>query len=208
MAKLTGPLMSLDASGSVAGTLTFAKWKGRNYVRHLVKPANPKTPAQTAFRAMMKFLSQAWASINPSDQASWHTLAEQTKISDFNGYVQQNQRDWTQTLVPRQNSNPNRTGTPAVITAASAVGGVRQIELSIPEAGGATAWGTIIYRNDTTGFTPTQNDVIAVFPTGGSGTWKYVDSPLVPGTYFYRFSTFTTQGVELLDATEVSGTAT
>jgi len=31
MVKLNAPLMSLDASGTVANSITFAKWKGRNY---------------------------------------------------------------------------------------------------------------------------------------------------------------------------------
>lgn len=51
MAKVTSPLMSLDASGSIAGAITFSKWKGRNYVRQLVIPANPRTAGQQAARA-------------------------------------------------------------------------------------------------------------------------------------------------------------
>jgi len=53
MAKTSGPLMSLDASGSFAKTLTFAKWKGRNYVRHLVVPTNPQTTGQQNSRAAL-----------------------------------------------------------------------------------------------------------------------------------------------------------
>lgn len=46
MAKVTGPLMSLDASGGFAGTLVFGKWKGRNTVRQLVTPSNPQSELQ------------------------------------------------------------------------------------------------------------------------------------------------------------------
>lgn len=53
MAKVTSPLMSLDASGSIAGALTFSKWKGRNYVRQLVTPANPQTSGQQEVRAAL-----------------------------------------------------------------------------------------------------------------------------------------------------------
>lgn len=53
MAKVTSPLMSLDASGSIAGALTFSKWKGRNYARQLVIPANPQTVGQQESRARM-----------------------------------------------------------------------------------------------------------------------------------------------------------
>ena len=46
MAKVTGPLMSMDASGQFGGTIVFSKWKGRNTVRQLVPPSNPRTVGQ------------------------------------------------------------------------------------------------------------------------------------------------------------------
>lgn len=52
-AKVSTPLMSLDASGSVAKAITFSKWKGRNYVRQLVIPANPRTSGQQTTRAKL-----------------------------------------------------------------------------------------------------------------------------------------------------------
>ena len=59
MAKVSGPLMSLDASGKIADTIVFAKWKGRNYVRQLVTPANPQTAGQKAVRAILGTLAKA-----------------------------------------------------------------------------------------------------------------------------------------------------
>lgn len=59
MAKVNGPFMSLDASGTVAGVLTASKWKGRNYMRIKTNPANPKTPAQLAVRSILGTLSKA-----------------------------------------------------------------------------------------------------------------------------------------------------
>lgn len=59
MAKVTGPLMSLDASGSVAETITFSKWKGRNYVRQRIVPANPQTSDQLAGRSILGTLAKA-----------------------------------------------------------------------------------------------------------------------------------------------------
>lgn len=66
MAKVTGPLMSLDASGTVANTVVFSKWKGRNYVRQRVVPSNPHSADQEAARNMVRVSgeSQRWANIN------------------------------------------------------------------------------------------------------------------------------------------------
>jgi len=46
MAKVTGPLMSMDASGKLGDAIVFSKWKGINYVRQYVIPANPEDPDQ------------------------------------------------------------------------------------------------------------------------------------------------------------------
>lgn len=50
MAKVSGPLLSMDASGQIGKAMVFSKWKGRNYVRNYVRPANPQTPAQQESR--------------------------------------------------------------------------------------------------------------------------------------------------------------
>ena len=46
MARVTGPLMSMEASGTIGKTLTFANWVGRQYVRRWTRPANPQTADQ------------------------------------------------------------------------------------------------------------------------------------------------------------------
>ena len=46
MAKVTGPLMSMSASGKIADTLVYFAWKGIHVVREWLKPANPKTNDQ------------------------------------------------------------------------------------------------------------------------------------------------------------------
>lgn len=72
MAKVTGPLMSLDASGTVGGTTVFSKWKGRNYVRLRVTPMNPKTSGQATARTYMGAIGQALSSILTRAKDSMH----------------------------------------------------------------------------------------------------------------------------------------
>jgi hypothetical protein len=54
MAKVSGPLMSMDARGKFAGALVFSGWKGRPTVRQLVTPANPQTVNQQAARNIVR----------------------------------------------------------------------------------------------------------------------------------------------------------
>lgn len=59
MAKLTGPLMSLDARGGFGGALVFSGWKGRSTVRQLVKPANPMSTGQVTARNIQRVTAAA-----------------------------------------------------------------------------------------------------------------------------------------------------
>lgn len=50
MAKLTGPLFSLDARGKLGKALVFIGWKGIKTVRQWLKPANPQEADQGDIR--------------------------------------------------------------------------------------------------------------------------------------------------------------
>jgi len=59
MAKVTGPFMSLDASGTFGNILTASKWKGRPYMRQRVDPSNPSTAGQIAVRLILGDIAKA-----------------------------------------------------------------------------------------------------------------------------------------------------
>lgn len=63
MAKVSGPLFSMEASGSYGGAIVFAKWKGRQYSRQLVIPSNPHSADQEAARNRLRVTGaiQNWA---------------------------------------------------------------------------------------------------------------------------------------------------
>ena len=46
MAKVDGPLLSLEARGKVADAIVFFPWKGRHVVRQWLKPTNPMDTLQ------------------------------------------------------------------------------------------------------------------------------------------------------------------
>ena len=64
MAKVTGPLMSMSASGAFGGTLVFANRLGQNVVRELVTPSNPRTADQTAARNAQRVAAAAQHQMN------------------------------------------------------------------------------------------------------------------------------------------------
>lgn len=192
MALVSGPLLSLDASGKVAGALVFSKWKGRPVVRQLVKPANPKTGAQKGGRAMFAFLSSAWADLSAPEKASWQALADAAVVSPFNAYQGYNMDEWTQFTSPY--TNPSNTGeTPPTMGALTAEGGVRQVTISAVITTPEDMWGMAVAISVTTGFTPAKADVAKIVAYAASPIVTVI-SPLEPGTYFARVAGFTGDG--------------
>lgn len=83
MAKLKAPLMSMGASGKLAGALVFFPWKGLNCVREYVVPSNPDTPLQGVQRGYVTTIvaaihtAQAMANypLGSIDQTAYAALA-------------------------------------------------------------------------------------------------------------------------------------
>lgn len=84
MAKVTGPLMSMDASGTLGGAIVFSKWKGIPVVRQWVKPANPNTAGQQAVRAVFQKATQLYKALSGADVAAWARRAAGLKMSGYN----------------------------------------------------------------------------------------------------------------------------
>ena len=103
MARVTGPLFSLDASGTIAGAMTFSKWKGINYVRLRVTPANPQTASQTSQRNTLAAATSVWkwsTSLDATSKASWNTSASGKGMSGFNRFTSVFIRTNTQKTTP------------------------------------------------------------------------------------------------------------
>ena len=93
MAKVTGPLMSVSASGKVADSIVFFGWKGINVVRQWLKPANPKKVKQGDRRTMFAGVGRAVGKIKPGMKVANQlitlklVMAGQTKQSFLVSYI-------------------------------------------------------------------------------------------------------------------------
>ena len=96
MARVTGPLMSMEASGTIGKSLTFANWVGRQYVRRWTRPSNPQTADQmeqrNAFSVIGVGVSQAnkclWinSSTGKTDEQAFRDKTPSGMR--WNGYIQ------------------------------------------------------------------------------------------------------------------------
>lgn len=93
MAKVTAPLFGFSASGKIADSLVFMKWKGIATVRKFLIPANPKTAAQTTQRNRLAAAVAAWhtVALTVLDQTAWNVLATLAAkpLSGFNKFVKE-----------------------------------------------------------------------------------------------------------------------
>lgn len=90
MARLTGALFSLAASGTIADTLTFAKWKGVQYVRTRVIPANPDTAGQQAVRGVFISLNELWKRMPTMAREPWIAAVAGLPLTPRNRHIQAN----------------------------------------------------------------------------------------------------------------------
>jgi len=86
MAKTTAPLLSFGASGAIAKTLVYAKWKGREYSRRYTVPSNPQSVDQMLTRNTFSWLQQAFKLAPPLAVEPWTAYALGKVMSDRNAW--------------------------------------------------------------------------------------------------------------------------
>lgn len=86
MARVTFSPLIVEMSGKVADAV-FSRWKGIDYVRSRVTPANPQTALQTAQREALANTLTMWQSIKSWAKAIWDHYAEGYAWSGYNRYM-------------------------------------------------------------------------------------------------------------------------
>lgn len=206
MVKVKGPAMSLDASGSLAKSLVYSKWKGRNYVRQHVIPANPKSGGQVGVRSMFKFLAQVWDGLTAGNKATWEDRADDLVASTFNAFMAYNQRRWRDFNGPSKEDPATEVGTLPTGPTGVATPDVRAMTVVLTDGVNAPDFCYALFRSLTGVFSLAWSNCIAVVPWDSGGTTEYIDSPLEPDQYFYNAIGYLGTGLEGADGTEFDGT--
>jgi hypothetical protein len=142
MAKLTGPLLSFGARGSVGKTLVAAKWRGIAYARQHVIPANPQTVAQQATRTLFAELREMWKLAPAEIYNTWNAFAQGRPFLGVNKWVGENIRvtlgeaDFNNIIF----SPGAKGGVPPVSFAAVTGGGSGEIDFTFVAPTPPTGW--------------------------------------------------------------------
>jgi hypothetical protein len=166
MVKVFSPMMSLDASGTVGKSITFSKWKGRNYVRKRSKPANPKSGLQVGMRSGVRFMSRRYASLTAGQKANWLLQFKSLKITALNSMVKFNQIRLRQNFGLVRDPTETAGAVEAVPTTVVATALPKSVKLTWVDSAGATDWCTFIYMGTVTAFANSPATLIQIINKG------------------------------------------
>ncbi len=200
MARLKNPLMSLDASGTIAGQITTQVWKGRAYFRK--KPSGKPTLSinQRYARTMMSFLNGEWARI-PLAHPSWTGLATASNFTNFNAFIQHNLNGWQQTTTPTVEPSPPTFHLPPSPFITSAIGGKGIITVTVNADTNGFEWGFWLELSNLIDNKPHKGTITAVFSCFGwtaGNDFTYLMGQIPKGHYTaLQLKTFSTDGAAL-----------
>lgn len=92
MAKVTAPLLSLQASGAYGSALVFSRVAGKQTVRKkrvAIAPPDPKTPTQLFNRDFFKVVVSIWQSLDTETKSTLDILGNSVSYSGFNWFVKE-----------------------------------------------------------------------------------------------------------------------
>lgn len=189
MALVNGPLFSLEAAGQIGKAIVFAKWKGRDYVRQYVIPANPRSLAQQFQRGILGSLSKWWAAIPTAMQDDWQDLADLGNYSKFNAYTKYNLdlESENSLIVPNEAADGDAPG--GTLTSVTGTGGSGTIALTVTPATSLDATDLLMVSLGTeSGAASTaqtiQRTVASRANTTGTGTFQTTLMDIPAGDYY------------------------
>lgn len=203
MVKVYGPMMSLDASGTLSDAVTFSKWKGRSYVRERTIPSNPQTGPQTGRRAMLSFLSKQWQTIPAVTQTTWQPVADELNASLFNAYLHINMRRWHNFKGPDIAWPITETGPDGTLAKTpTATWEENRIELSAQLITLGINWGISIYASTSPGLTTSVANCFMLQRMADTIAHTWYWTPPLRTTWYFNTRLFSTSAHFAAQGTE------
>lgn len=89
MAKVTGALCSIAASGTVGGVLTFRTATHRCIASLPQRPALPPSAAQASCRLRAAWAASTWHAATTDERAKWLAVAAASQLPPFGLYLKE-----------------------------------------------------------------------------------------------------------------------
>jgi hypothetical protein len=165
MARTSGPLFSLDASGSLGKTIVYSKWRGRNYVRQHVIPTNPRSGLQVGIRAVFGYMSSNWAALSDAIKADWIAEGVRDNITGLDAMIRYNVGLARRNLGWWEEPSPTPATTPNAPTSPTTTAQPKTLVLSWTAPGmNLPNYTYAIYASTVMGFTPDISNLVGLVP--------------------------------------------
>lgn len=209
MVKLTGPIQSLAASGSIAKAVTVSNWKGRQYLKRHETPRDPHSGAQLANRAMMRFLVEQWPTLTSANHQTWNQLAAQTNIAAYSAFLGHNLERFNRYASPTKNYPASEQNQPGLYSGLTPIitNRIHSVYMSAVCILAYQAWGYFIHQLATEHVTPSNQNIIRVdFDDDATADANWL-APIDPGTYWFATTPFSNDGVLAASSAAHEGTS-
>jgi len=184
MVKTRGPLASLQASGTFAGTLIHSSCRGTPYTKRHVIPTDPKTQKQLAGRAAMRWIQNAWPKVSAAHRLTWAALAAQDNLPLYQAFLKFNLKRVYLLQAPSAIYPPDAVLTAGTYTSLTWSVGVRLVQAVLALPSSNSLWAFAFYRSTTTNFTTgPEHLVYADCPMVNNLT--LLDVNVTPGVSYY-----------------------
>lgn len=195
MVKLTGPMNSTAASGTLAGILTFNDARRSHVLRKKPTPKQPRSGLQVSIRAMMQFVTQQWQANYPVYKATWDNADIHTDLNRYHKYVRYNIRRWREADPPSYRFpwwDALNTATAVTLTG---TGGPRHVKLDAQITGTKKQnWTGLLFARKTAAPGYNVERLVHVFHLEDYNVHTWTHTPLDPGWWYYDLHVSTLYG--------------
>ncbi len=194
MVKLKGPLLSLEASGSIGDVITYSKTKRTPYARVHGTHVDANSLAQQSARLMFGFVATQFLLIPDVAAESYSPHATLAKISNYNSYQAHNAARWARFAPPSQDHAAAESGsTSSVIFNGVELDGTRW-KLTTTTGSLMDGWGLVFFASQSSGFTASKSNIIIATTDFVGPVVRRFWSPPTTGQWYFRMRSFTTDG--------------
>ena len=143
---------------------------------------------------MISFLSTNWTSLSPTDVATWQTLADARGVAPYHVFIAENMKRWKTFRFPSKAYPATETIVIPAIIYQQAFDGKAHIRILRASGAGVLPWGYLTYRSPIAWGAGTWDQCVNVILRNPVANTMWNDTPLPPGHYYYRTSSFTDTG--------------
>lgn len=211
MAKTRAPLLSLEASGSIAKVLIMSRGRRQSYTKFSRKPKDPKTTLQLARREWFRILSSSWNQVSAYMKTTWSPLLKPNETNLKFAYLRGNLAYIDRGEWPSPEYPATRLALSASFGTKSFVGGPRHIVVSQTLVSYTFNWLLLWFRTQSPPIDRTPQTLTNAREANfslGAGPYVWDDAPLDAGTYHYARVSISLDGKARDPGAFYPGTAT